>query len=769
MRATHFGRDVIYGRRRVSEFKACRAACPVPKEGRSHSGTMAPAAVLSAVQPPEIQFAQRLASNEKRIRDRALKKLRGYITLRTQSVEGCFSQEELLKIWKGLFYCMWMQDKPLLQEELSNNISQLIHLIENMDTRHLFIQTFWQTMNREWNGLDQLRLDKFYMLIRMMLRQSFEVLKRNEWNESLIEPFLNMLMTEVMHPDSHAPIGIKLHFIDIYLEELAKVGAKELTADQNIKFVEPFCKFIARTKDHLMLQAIICGIFETIVDQSPFAIEDLMKELETSSDVDSSSEDEKWSDEEDKEMARDRGLSNKLSPSSEAHGNILEDIDANIGPVLQFDYKAIANTIFELGSRKNTPAFNRKRLYKMVKKFQDLAEGSFPQDDFPEDVSTDEDDDTFSRRKLKRKSDNNQTQKNDSEEEEANTGLQKKRKKRKRKSNQISDVCTAARNNENRPVSVESKVPKPDKESSNIRKRQKSLSTEANELASTVIPIEGLSDDSSLKSLTCLVNGIKKHPPPKNDSLPKVPVEIVYQNGQNNNGSEEDPGYCTIGKIMKRQQKSKPEITGKVFFEDNVKLPGKKCLAESEPIVLQKVKLKRKKKLGNLVRITYSKQKVIGLKMPRKIKEIPNSTERYELENKKKKNKETGGIALPIKKRKAKVENDFVKFEKIDLPKPTFFRRAKGSITAMQLSRLQSTSSKKVTFGLSKNMTAEFKKTDKSILVSPEGVSRVAFNPEQKPPHGVLKSSSSSLTETPQIKKSLITPAKKRPTAMDFF
>lgn len=28
---------------------------------------------------------------------------------------GGFSQEELLKIWKGLFYCMWMQDKPLLQ------------------------------------------------------------------------------------------------------------------------------------------------------------------------------------------------------------------------------------------------------------------------------------------------------------------------------------------------------------------------------------------------------------------------------------------------------------------------------------------------------------------------------------------------------------------------------------------------------------------------------------------------------------------------------
>uniref|UniRef100_A0A8C5UAV7 Uncharacterized protein n=1 Tax=Malurus cyaneus samueli TaxID=2593467 RepID=A0A8C5UAV7_9PASS len=41
---------------------------------------MAPA----AVQPPEVQFAQRLAANEKRIRDRALKKLRGYIDVRTR-------------------------------------------------------------------------------------------------------------------------------------------------------------------------------------------------------------------------------------------------------------------------------------------------------------------------------------------------------------------------------------------------------------------------------------------------------------------------------------------------------------------------------------------------------------------------------------------------------------------------------------------------------------------------------------------------------------
>lgn len=35
-------------------------------------------------------------------------------------------------------------------------------------------------------------------------------------------------MKEVMDPESNTPSGIKFHLIDIYLQELAKVGAKEV-------------------------------------------------------------------------------------------------------------------------------------------------------------------------------------------------------------------------------------------------------------------------------------------------------------------------------------------------------------------------------------------------------------------------------------------------------------------------------------------------------------------------------------------------------------
>ena len=43
---------------------------------------------MSSVQDPEIQFAQKLASNEKPVRTKAIKKLRKYINVRSQKETG---------------------------------------------------------------------------------------------------------------------------------------------------------------------------------------------------------------------------------------------------------------------------------------------------------------------------------------------------------------------------------------------------------------------------------------------------------------------------------------------------------------------------------------------------------------------------------------------------------------------------------------------------------------------------------------------------------
>ena len=53
-----------------------------------------------------------------------------------------------------------------------------------------------------------------------------------------------------------------------------------------------------------MLHAVATGIFEIIVDQSPYAIEDLMKELGSNSDEEDGSEEDK---QENEEVLRTKG------------------------------------------------------------------------------------------------------------------------------------------------------------------------------------------------------------------------------------------------------------------------------------------------------------------------------------------------------------------------------------------------------------------------------------------------------------------------------
>ena len=74
-----------------------------------------------------------------------------YFICRTEA----FSEAEMMRLWKGLYYCFWMSDKPLVQEELAESISSFIKCFHSQDSSLLFIQSFLQTFGREWFGIDR--------------------------------------------------------------------------------------------------------------------------------------------------------------------------------------------------------------------------------------------------------------------------------------------------------------------------------------------------------------------------------------------------------------------------------------------------------------------------------------------------------------------------------------------------------------------------------------------------------------------------------------
>lgn len=120
-----------------------------------------------------------------------------------------------------------MSDRPLAQQGLANSLAQLIFILP-LESVIPFLRGFWQTMQREWTSIDVLRMEKFLLLTRRYLAASFEILKKHKWNENLIQEML-LLLAEIPCnvAELRVPNGIRYHIIDIYVDELERLGYLE--------------------------------------------------------------------------------------------------------------------------------------------------------------------------------------------------------------------------------------------------------------------------------------------------------------------------------------------------------------------------------------------------------------------------------------------------------------------------------------------------------------------------------------------------------------
>ncbi len=64
---------------------------------------------------PERILVHKLVDSSKAQRTKAVERLKLWINARTLNPASFFTYDDLIKIWKGLYYNMWMADKPILQ------------------------------------------------------------------------------------------------------------------------------------------------------------------------------------------------------------------------------------------------------------------------------------------------------------------------------------------------------------------------------------------------------------------------------------------------------------------------------------------------------------------------------------------------------------------------------------------------------------------------------------------------------------------------------
>lgn len=215
----------------------------------------------------EVQIVRSLACNDLNKRNRQIRKLRKWLQLRSRS-SFPFSEEDFLRIWKGLYYNMWMSDKPLVQEDLAEQLGKLTECFDgDVATSVNFFGAFMKTMCNEWFGIDQWRIDKFMMLVRRMLRYMFRVLRGVGWTKDSIKLFNEHMHLTVLAEESPA-IGLTMHYLDIFFEELAKVSEGNINAEQVGDFVLPFVTYLSKGRNAKLVSHCRSQVLEHLLYQS---------------------------------------------------------------------------------------------------------------------------------------------------------------------------------------------------------------------------------------------------------------------------------------------------------------------------------------------------------------------------------------------------------------------------------------------------------------------------------------------------------------------
>ncbi|KAK7329704.1 hypothetical protein VNO77_23879 [Canavalia gladiata] len=213
-------------------------------------------------------LTKQLACCNKTTRDKALRLLlKSWLPSQSQQLPD----DDSKKLWKGLFYCMWHSDKPLAQSDLTDRLSSLLLSLHPSLSLQYF-STFLLTMRREWSGIDALRLDKFYLLIRRFVSKFFSLLKKNSWDLELTQRLMDVFDEGTFSAhDKLQGNGVNYHIATVFLEELRSF----LPLKQQVLEVlfKPFVSAMGKFSDKVLLGKIKSGVFDVLLQMGKRLLE----------------------------------------------------------------------------------------------------------------------------------------------------------------------------------------------------------------------------------------------------------------------------------------------------------------------------------------------------------------------------------------------------------------------------------------------------------------------------------------------------------------
>jgi len=209
-----------------------------------------------------LNFGKRLAHTDKVVRDHGFKTLKKWL----QSHRD-LDRLDFMKLWKGLYFGMWMADKRPVQQELAVNVALLLNDVPR-EKRNLWIDTFWETMRDAWEKLDVHRINKYMLFLRIVLAESFKDLRVGGWEIEEVKSRAEILAQSVPKLTNSAPsVGISIQLTRILWDELLPQLGQSPKASQEVvmTFLEPFISLA----EWSYVDSLVRSIHDNIIKRAP--------------------------------------------------------------------------------------------------------------------------------------------------------------------------------------------------------------------------------------------------------------------------------------------------------------------------------------------------------------------------------------------------------------------------------------------------------------------------------------------------------------------
>mmetsp|Transcript_20051 Transcript_20051/g.63435 ORF Transcript_20051/g.63435 Transcript_20051/m.63435 type:complete len:355 (-) Transcript_20051:96-1160(-) len=212
-----------------------------------------------------LNFGKRLAHTDKHIRDRGFKALKKWMQQHTE-----VSRLEFMKLWKGLFFAMWMADKRPVQQELAVSIALLINEVSPAQ-QAMWIDTFWETMQTAWDKLDKHRMNKYLLFVRINVAEVFKVLRLAKWESAkvraAVESFTRAVPNQAKKGSNATCPGLLMQFNRLFWDELRPQLCQSPAASEGtiMELLEPFCTLA----EGCLLGSLVHSIHEHVIRRTP--------------------------------------------------------------------------------------------------------------------------------------------------------------------------------------------------------------------------------------------------------------------------------------------------------------------------------------------------------------------------------------------------------------------------------------------------------------------------------------------------------------------